>query len=84
MVLGSGDTITADQLPKEIAGEAGEDSHGNASYLIPQTGFSLTALEKQLVEQALGLTSGNQVRAARLLGISRDALSNRMKKHGLL
>jgi len=36
------------------------------------------------VRQALEATEGNQVRAARLLGISRDALRTRMKKFGFL
>jgi len=36
------------------------------------------------VRQALDATGGNQVRAARLLGISRDALRTRMKKFGFL
>jgi DNA-binding protein Fis len=44
----------------------------------------LGEVERELVQQALTATSGNQVRAARLLGISRDALRTRMKKFGLL
>jgi DNA-binding protein Fis len=44
----------------------------------------LEEVERDLVRQALEATEGNQVRAARLLGISRDALRSRMKKFGLL
>ena len=44
----------------------------------------LSDRERDLVRQALEATEGNQVRAARLLGISRDALRNRMKKFGFL
>jgi DNA-binding protein Fis len=41
-------------------------------------------VELDLVSQALQATEGNQVRAARMLGISRDALRTRMKRFGFL
>ena len=41
------------------------------------------ALERDLVEQALKLTRGNQTRAGRLLGINRDQLRYRIEKFGL-
>jgi DNA-binding protein Fis len=44
----------------------------------------LGEVERELVQQALHATNGNQVRAARILGISRDALRTRMKKFGFL
>ncbi|MBN1199738.1 MAG: sigma-54-dependent Fis family transcriptional regulator [Bacteroidales bacterium] len=39
--------------------------------------------EKELLRLTLGHTRGNQVKAARLLGISRVMLHDRMKKYGL-
>jgi len=51
---------------------------------LPAEGLRLEEVERDLVRQAIESTGGNQVRAARLLGISRDALRNRMKKFGLL
>lgn len=39
---------------------------------------ALAAFEKPLIEHALGETSGNQVRAARLLGINRNTLRKRI------
>jgi len=39
--------------------------------------------EQRVIEQALDRARGNQVRAAGLLGISRDKLRYRIKKHGL-
>jgi len=50
----------------------------------PMEGVRLEEVERDLVRMALDATEGNQVRAARLLGISRDALRNRMKKFGFL
>jgi len=50
---------------------------------IPPGGTRLEEVERMLVEQALKQTHGNQSRAARLLGISRDALRYKIKKFRL-
>ena len=84
LILGQGDVIEAEQLPKEVTATALAEPEPELSFHIPQTGLRLTDLEKKLVEEALELAEGNQVQAARLLGISRDAFRNRLKKHGLL
>jgi DNA-binding protein Fis len=41
-------------------------------------------MERTMVAEALERSEGNQSQAARLLGISRDALRYKMKKFGLL
>jgi two-component system response regulator AtoC len=43
----------------------------------------LDALERDLIARMLATTERNQSEAARRLGISRTALIDRMKKHGL-
>jgi two-component system, NtrC family, response regulator AtoC len=50
---------------------------------IPEGGTSLEDVEHALVELALEQSHGNQIKAARLLNISRDALRYKMKKFGL-
>jgi len=50
---------------------------------IPEGGTSLEDVEHALVEMALLESHGNQIRAAKLLDISRDALRYKMKKFGL-
>ena len=45
--------------------------------------FALASQERELVMRALAETHGNQSLAARHLGIGRDALRYKMKKHGL-
>ena len=45
--------------------------------------FALASQERELVIRALAETHGNQSLAARHLGIGRDALRYKMKKHGL-
>ncbi len=84
MILGSGEVIMPEHLPKEIATGSPVEDTVPASFQIPKGGVDLKDLEKDLVQQALKQASGNQVHAGRLLGISRDALRNRMKKYGML
>jgi DNA-binding protein Fis len=43
----------------------------------------MDSLEIDLIKQALSYTGGNKSRAARLLGLSRDAFLYRLKKHNL-
>src|SRR5215471_14814193 len=50
---------------------------------IPEGGTSLEDVEHALVELALHQSHGNQIKAAKLLNISRDALRYKMKKFGL-
>jgi DNA-binding protein Fis len=46
--------------------------------------MTLEELERSAILQALARAHDNQVKAAKLLGISRDTLRYRMKKYGLL
>jgi two-component system nitrogen regulation response regulator GlnG len=48
-----------------------------------QAGQVFTAIERIVVAKALKLSHHNQVQAARLLGISRNVLRDRMKRYGL-
>ena len=54
------------------------------SFELPANGVNLDALEQSLVAQALDRSGGNQIRAAALLGISRDQIRYRIEKYGLL
>jgi DNA-binding NtrC family response regulator len=40
-------------------------------------------LEREMIAQALAHTANNQQRAARLLGLSRQGLINKLKRYGL-
>ncbi|MBI3121764.1 MAG: sigma-54-dependent Fis family transcriptional regulator, partial [candidate division NC10 bacterium] len=90
MILTSGEMLHLEHLPPEIG--AGPADRPPATQTPPRAvpaafpteGVRLEEVERDLVRMALDATEGNQVRAARLLGISRDALRNRMKKFGFL
>jgi len=90
MILASGDVLKVEHLPPEIGSGQAETLSAlpipakTAPIALPQEGLRLEEVERDLVRQALQATEGNQVRAARLLGISRDALRTRMKKFGFL
>jgi two-component system response regulator AtoC len=50
---------------------------------LPPPGMDLERWERAMIEQALRECDGNQTRAAQRLGISRDTLRYRLKKHGI-
>jgi two-component system response regulator AtoC len=50
---------------------------------LPPPGVDLAQWERAIIERALREARGNQTRAARRLGISRDTLRYRLKKFGL-
>jgi DNA-binding NtrC family response regulator len=52
-------------------------------FRLPPTGINMEELERDLVEQALRRTSGNQTRASALLGMNRDQIRYRIEKYGL-
>ena len=56
----------------------------NAPIVLPQGGFDIEEVEKNIIKQALEQTKWNQTRAAKLLDISRDALRYRMQKFGII
>lgn len=83
-ILENTDIIYPEHIPPEIAGFKRTISEEQASFDIPPEGLSLKGMEKDLVIKALESVNGNQTRAARVLGISRDALRYKMQKFGLL
>ncbi|MBE9543713.1 MAG: sigma 54-interacting transcriptional regulator [Proteobacteria bacterium] len=93
-VLAEGDVIDLDQLPPKIAIPAtlpasteglplnarNPEESGETGTFLSNTGdFS----EKKALIEALKKTNGNQSQAARMLGINRVTVWNRMKKYGI-
>jgi two-component system, NtrC family, response regulator AtoC len=79
VIMTRGPLIDVEDLPHEIAIQKARGAELSA-----QTNqMTLEEVERRLIEEALEVTQGNQVRAARRLGITRDTLRYRMKKYGL-
>lgn len=81
-----GGVIDFEMLPPEIREEcrSRDVDEGSGSRLQASETLELRVLERSAIELAMERTEGNQVRAAKLLGISRDALRRRLKRYGLL
>ncbi len=77
----SADELRPEHLPPEL--RAGGAPRRERMTPVPVDGLVLEEVEKKLIAEALERASGNQSRAARLLGISRDTLRYRLKKHGI-
>ena len=91
-ILEDTDIIYPKHISSEIVGYAGSSQtepeaaaeEEKTTLRIPPEGLSLKNLEKDLVIKALQMVNGNQTKAARLLGISRDTLRYKMQKFGLM
>jgi len=75
-----GETINKENLPLNFTDNQSSDT---SAYTLPEHGIDLESLEVDLIKQALNHTNGNKSRAAKLLGLSRDAFLYRLKKHKL-
>ena len=87
ILLCDGGLITHDHLPAPLTLAHGPlaaaPANGNSIASLPRDGVDLGAVERALVQQALGQTRGNKAKAARLLGLTRAQLYTRLEKHGL-
>ena len=86
-LLEEGDTLEREHLEflgrgrRAVTEPAG--NQGDAAFQLPAEGVVLDDLNKDLIQQALTLTGGNQVRAAKLLGLTRGTLRYRLDKYGI-
>jgi len=65
------------------AGEPQDGRPAREAFLLPAHGLVFEDLERDLVRQALERTRGNQTRAAKLLGMTRDQIRYRIRKFAL-
>ena len=81
LILCAGQTLGVSNLPAEM--KRTKSRAVAAIFDLPDEGLSLVELEASMIRQALDKTGGNQSRAARLLGLTRDTLLYRIKKYDL-
>jgi DNA-binding NtrC family response regulator len=77
------DEIRPEHLTPELRRAAPPEGMERLVPTVGEPGLVLDDVERKLISEAMERASGNQSRAARLLGVSRDTLRYRLKKHGL-
>ncbi|HWP23693.1 MAG TPA: sigma-54 dependent transcriptional regulator [Candidatus Binatia bacterium] len=81
VLMARGEELTPDLLPLRIRAAAGSGAEAERFPIHP--GMTLDAVEREYISMTLAQTRGNKKEAAQLLGISRRALYDKLKKHGL-
>ncbi len=78
MILGDGEWVTSDYLPRLASDEPVEDTEGANNLRI-----ALESYEKSHIENVLREANGDRTRAAQLLGLSRSSLYRKLEKLGI-
>ena len=79
VLLANSDVVSLEDLPDFLRPIA--PTKDRAAITLPEEGFSLEAIEKEVLLEALKKFDGNQTQAARYLGMTRRTLAYRMEKH---
>jgi transcriptional regulator with GAF, ATPase, and Fis domain len=86
-ILCDGESISSDQLPDFIKGARSTTLIQREDFVLPMLGVNFNALvddyENKLIATALAQTGGNKKAAAKLLGLNRTTLVEKIKKKGL-
>jgi DNA-binding NtrC family response regulator len=86
MILEEKPSIEISDLPESLRNGRGASEHApgqRSQGALTLGGMTLEEMEREAIRTALEQTGNNQVRAARLLGITRDTLRYRLKKFGM-
>jgi two-component system NtrC family response regulator len=82
LIMRNDDTISINELPEKIL--AGGKVGTRRIISLPDDGYSLEQLEREIVLEALERNNWNQTSAARFLRIPRHVLIYRMEKYGIM
>ena len=80
LVLFAGKEVMPENLPREI--QQNSITRGGP-FILPDTGIHWDQMEQDMIHQALSKAHGNQSKAARLLGLTRDTFLYRIKKYAI-
>lgn len=82
VILHGGEKVQPENIPAEIRRDMGQRKTAG-SFTLPEGGIDLAELEGDMIQQALTMAGGNRSKAARMLGLTRDALLYRIQKHAI-
>ena len=87
VVLQDTEVILPEQLPLWLIDKSKAtltvDLASDTRFILPESGISLDAVEKDLIIQALERSNNNKAEAGRLLKVSYDIIRYQIKKYGL-
>ena len=83
LIMRNGETITLAELPDKILHDKTLQQPSAAFIRLPDEGYSLEQLEREVVVNALERNNWNQAAAARFLRIPRHTLIYRLEKYGI-
>ena len=85
VILESNNNLHVESFPGEIRNinKPTEELSSPYEFQIPDDGISLEELEKQIIIKAMQKANNNQTLASQLIGISRDTLRYKLKKHSI-
>ena len=83
VLLAKSSELTPDLLPSRIR-EIDGSSTGDVTQPPIQVGMTLADTEREFIKMTLASVSGNKTKAASILGISRRALYNKLKRFRML
>ena len=81
LVMCRGDVLDASDIKLEMA-PRGRTNHTSDPHFLPQ-GLTLDQYEQEIIREALRRADGNKSQAARLLGLTRNALRYRLSQMGV-
>jgi DNA-binding NtrC family response regulator len=84
VLLAKSSELTPDLLPPRIREAEGSSAAEAPSQSSIQVGMALADIEKEFIKMTLASVSGNKRKAASILGVSRRALYNKLKRFGML
>jgi two-component system, NtrC family, response regulator AtoC len=84
VLLAKGQAVTTDLLPARFREQDGAQEAEIPSTSPIHLGMNLAEVEKEFIKLTLASVNGNKMKAASILGISRRALYNKLKRFGLL
>ena len=82
LILCRGNQLDPEDIKLEMASPARASADGNQQHFLPE-GMTLDQYEQDLIREALRRADGNKSQAARLLGLTRNALRYRLTQMGL-